>query len=159
MALSSESLKVFAVSKGQINMTTQQTFHASWNEVIGKVRQHWGEICSDDLQSIRGNVEELIALIQRKTGETREHIERVLEEMAASAASSLGRMAESAKDRAHQASERIHEASENAVDTVRRGYSEAESLVQSRPAQSVLVAFGLGLFAGAAIGWAIRRKL
>jgi uncharacterized protein YjbJ (UPF0337 family) len=136
-------------------MVNQQTLQGNWNEIKGKVRQRWGQLTNDELESAHGSVDELVGLIQRKTGEARERIESVLEEFSGGAAAGISRMAESAKERAYQASERLREASENVSESMRRGYSEAESMIQERPAQSVLVAFGIGLFAGVLVGLSI----
>lgn len=51
-----------------------------WNKTKGKLKQKWADLTDDDLQYVEGKEEELIGRIQRKTGETRETIERALEE-------------------------------------------------------------------------------
>ena len=47
-------------------MVNQQTLQGNWNEIKGKLRSKWGQLTNDDLQSVHGNVDQLIGLIQRK---------------------------------------------------------------------------------------------
>ena len=75
-------------------MIDQQILEGNWNEIKGKLRQKWGQLTDDDLPQIRGDLEELIAVIQRKTGEAREAIQRYLQEVSGNAASAVGTAAE-----------------------------------------------------------------
>jgi uncharacterized protein YjbJ (UPF0337 family) len=56
-------------------MISQQTMQANWNEIKGKLRSKWAALTDDDLAIFRGNVDQLVGTIQRKTGEARESIE------------------------------------------------------------------------------------
>lgn len=49
-----------------------------WNKTKGKLKQKWGQLTDDDLNYVEGKEDELIGRIQRKTGETRENVERAL---------------------------------------------------------------------------------
>lgn len=49
-----------------------------WNEVKGKLKQKYSGLTDDDLTYTEGKEEELIGKIQRKTGETREQVLKVL---------------------------------------------------------------------------------
>ncbi len=46
----------------------------NWNEMKGKVKQHWGNLTDDDLRFEEGREDELIGRIQKKTGSSREEI-------------------------------------------------------------------------------------
>jgi uncharacterized protein YjbJ (UPF0337 family) len=50
----------------------------NWNIAKGKIKQRWSNLTDDDLQYIEGKEDELIGRIQKKTGETREAVEREL---------------------------------------------------------------------------------
>src|SRR5262245_7846004 len=65
----------FTAIKGVHAMVNQQTLQGNWNEIKGKLRSKWGQLTNDDLQTAHGNVDQLIGLIQRKTGEARSSIE------------------------------------------------------------------------------------
>ena len=51
-----------------------------WNIIKGKVKQKWAKLTDDDLQFVAGKEEELLGRIQKRTGETRENVERALHE-------------------------------------------------------------------------------
>ncbi|HKB86409.1 MAG TPA: CsbD family protein [Ignavibacteriaceae bacterium] len=46
----------------------------NWNQMKGKVKQHWGNLTDDDLQYSEGKEDELIGRIQKRTGNSREEI-------------------------------------------------------------------------------------
>jgi uncharacterized protein YjbJ (UPF0337 family) len=133
-------------------MVNQQTLMGNWSEIVGKIRSRWGQLTDDDLTQARGNVDELMGTIQRKTGESREAVERFLDTLTAQGGSAVGSAAEQARQYAGQAGERIQEATRQVGDRLRSGYSQAEQLVQQRPAESMATAFGVGLITGLILG-------
>jgi uncharacterized protein YjbJ (UPF0337 family) len=52
-----------------------------WNIIKGKLKQKWASLTKDDLQYDEGQDDELIGRIQKRTGETREAIEKFIEEL------------------------------------------------------------------------------
>lgn len=46
----------------------------------GKLKQKWADLTDDDLQYAEGKEEELIGRIQKRTGETRETVEKALKD-------------------------------------------------------------------------------
>jgi uncharacterized protein YjbJ (UPF0337 family) len=52
----------------------------NWNIIKGRLRQKWARLTDDDLQFVEGKECELIGRIQKRTGESREQVEEVLEE-------------------------------------------------------------------------------
>jgi uncharacterized protein YjbJ (UPF0337 family) len=55
-------------------MINAQQLQGHWNEVRGKIRKKWGQLSNDDLAEFRGNVDELVGVIQRKTGVARAQV-------------------------------------------------------------------------------------
>ena len=53
-----------------------QTIKGDWNVLKGKLRQKWAKLTDDDLKYMQGQEEELFGRIQKRTGETREAVER-----------------------------------------------------------------------------------
>jgi uncharacterized protein YjbJ (UPF0337 family) len=49
-----------------------------WEELKGRVREKWGQLSDNDLETARGNLEQLIGLIEERTGATMQEIEREL---------------------------------------------------------------------------------
>jgi len=150
-------------------MVNQQTLQGNWNEIKGKLRNKWGQLTNDDLQSAHGNVDQLIGLIQRKTGEARNAVEHFLEEATSNGSSTLNQAAEAARDYAHQAMDTVQERSKQAADTFRRGYQQAsesvqhgyeqaEELIKERPAESLAVCFGIGMVVGVLLGLTLRSR-
>ena len=132
-------------------MINQQIFEGNWNEIKGKLLEKWGQLTDDDLPQIRGDAEQIIGIIKRKTGEAREVIEGYLQEVSGSAASAIGTASATVCDYAQHASESVQHTAKQAADQVRAGYNEAERFVRDRPGESLLVCFGVGLIAGVVI--------
>jgi uncharacterized protein YjbJ (UPF0337 family) len=55
-----------------------------WNITKGKLKQKWAQLTDDDLQYIDGKHDELFGRIQKRTGETREAIEKALKDFTSS---------------------------------------------------------------------------
>lgn len=51
-----------------------------WNITKGKLKQKWANLTDDDLQFVEGRQEELLGRIQKRTGETREAVEKAVKE-------------------------------------------------------------------------------
>lgn len=51
-----------------------------WNIAKGKLKQKWAKLTDDDLQYAEGKQEEMIGRIQKRTGETREAVEKAIQE-------------------------------------------------------------------------------
>lgn len=139
-------------------MVNQQTLQGNWNEIKGKLKKKWGALTNDDIQSFDGNVDRLIGLIQRKTGEARSQVEQFLDELTAEGSSAFSDVAENVREYAHQAVDKVQETTRQAADSVRQGYEEAETLVRQRPTEAVAVCFGIGVFLGLVFGLAVRRN-
>ena len=56
----------------------------NWNIIKGKLKQRWARLTDDDLQYVEGKESELIGRIQRRTGESRDAVEQVIEESCSS---------------------------------------------------------------------------
>ena len=150
-------------------MVNEQTLQGNWNEIKGKLRSKWGQLTNDDLQQAQGNVDQLIGLIQRKTGEARHSVEKFLEDVTAGGSSGFSQAAETAREYANQAAETVQQRSQQAAETFRRsygqaaesmrhGYEEAETMIRDRPAESAAVCFGVGMVVGVILGLALRGR-
>ena len=139
-------------------MINQQVLQGNWNEIKGKIKSKWGQLTNDDVKSFDGNVDQLLGLIQRKTGEGRESVERFLNEVTANGSSTVTHVAETVGEYAHQAGAKIQDGAMQAVDSVRHGYDEAEEMVRRRPAESATVCFGAGVLTGLVVALLIHRK-
>lgn len=55
-----------------------------WNMAKGKLKQKWASLTDDDLQYLEGKKDELLGRIQKRTGESREAVEKAIKEATAS---------------------------------------------------------------------------
>lgn len=67
-------------------MTTLE-IKGDWNIIQGKLKQKWAKLTDDDLQYAVGKQEELLGRIQKRTGETREAVEKAIKESSGSCCS------------------------------------------------------------------------
>jgi uncharacterized protein YjbJ (UPF0337 family) len=51
-----------------------------WNITKGKLKQKWAKLTDDDLQFAEGKLEEVYGRIQKRTGESREAVEKAVKE-------------------------------------------------------------------------------
>lgn len=135
-------------------MVNQEILVGKWNEVSGKIKEKWGNLADDDLSTFSGNVDQLVGKIQRKTGESRAAIEQFLGEVSENAAGAVGTM----RDRAQQGMETAASTMRQGIESVRHGISGAEHAIQERPAQSMALAFGLGVVAGVGLALLFRDR-
>lgn len=57
-----------------------ETLKGNWNITKGKLKQKYADLTDDDLQYVEGKEDELYGRIQKRTGQTREEIERFIRE-------------------------------------------------------------------------------
>lgn len=139
-------------------MVNQQTLQGNWNEIKGKLRSKWGQLTNDDVQSFNGNVDQLVGLIQRKTGEARSSIETYLEELTSNGSSGIAQATEAVRGYATQAAERMQDTTRHAQESLRHGYEEAEHMIRERPVESLAVCFGAGVLVGVVLGVMMRGR-
>lgn len=135
-------------------MVSQKVLEGNWTQVEGKIRKRWRQLTHDELEGVKGNTDQLVGLLQRKTGEAREAIEGFLDEVT----ESQEKLLDTAKDYANRAGETIQHAVEKVRDSAEAAYSETEHLVQARPAQSMAVVFGAGVLTGLIVGMCLRSR-
>jgi len=61
------------------HMNTLQ-LKGNWNIIKGKLKQKYAHLTDDDLQYIEGKEDELVGRIQKRTGNTKEQVEEMLDE-------------------------------------------------------------------------------
>lgn len=148
-------------------MVNEQVLEGKWNEIQGKLHDRWGQLSQDELQRFDGNAQQLVGMIQRKTGVAREKIESVLDELTNT--TSVEQAVESAKGYVHQVAENVSEYAADTGAAVRKGvqsvsdsarasYQQTERLVQRKPVESLAVCFGTGLITGLVVGLMLRSK-
>lgn len=148
-------------------MITREELQGKWTQLKGQIREKWGQISDDEIQQFKGNSEGLVGLIQEKTGTAKREVEDFLskavghsEGMAKQAMDTVSDYANRASSQAQRyagmAGEAVKEQYDKAAQQMESGYEEAREMVQSRPMESVGVAFGAGLIAGTIIALMLR---
>lgn len=139
-------------------MISRQELEGHWNEVKGRIQERWGQITEDELQQAHGDANQLVGVLQQRTGETRREIEDFLEAAAADSEGAAARAAETARDYAEHASAAMREGYEQVASSVKHGYAEAEGVVRRNPMESVAVAFGAGIITGVIVGLTLKSR-
>ena len=67
-------------SRRHWNPMTAIEIKGDWNITKGKLKQKWAQLTDDDLQYVAGKQDELLGRIQKRTGQTREVVERAVQE-------------------------------------------------------------------------------
>lgn len=63
--------------------TERMQGEGAWQRFKGNIREAWGDLTDDELDSARGNWDQLVGTIKQKTGESVEAIEDRLKHWAA----------------------------------------------------------------------------
>lgn len=57
---------------------SKMKWEGRWDQLKGKAQQTWGDLTDDDVDVAEGHYDEFIGRIKERTGESREEIERQL---------------------------------------------------------------------------------
>lgn len=52
----------------------------SWKQIKGKAREKWGDLTDDDLDRAAGKRDQLVGLVQKKYGDSKEAAEKQVDE-------------------------------------------------------------------------------
>ncbi|MXV38557.1 CsbD family protein [Flavobacteriaceae bacterium Ap0902] len=53
----------------------------NWNRIKGELKQKWADLTDDDLLYAEGKKDEVLGKIQKRTGETKENIEKFINDV------------------------------------------------------------------------------
>ncbi len=65
---------------------TKLEIKGDWNITKGNLKKKWAKLTDNDLQYAEGKQDELIGRIQKRTGESREAVEKAVKESCSSCA-------------------------------------------------------------------------
>ena len=57
-------------------MSNSDTLKGQWKQLKGRVREHWGRLTDDDVESLQGNWQNLVGKLQEKYGIARDEAEQ-----------------------------------------------------------------------------------
>ena len=136
-------------------MVDRQKIKGQWNEVKGRLKENWGQLTDDDLLRAEGSADQLVGVVQQKTGATKHEIEKFIDGVLGA-----GGLGEQAAETVQQYADAAQSAAADAAAYAREKYSRLASqsgdygqkvaeTVRNRPGESLAIAFGLGIAAGA----------
>ena len=136
-----------------------QTFLAeNWNEIKATLKSNWRQLSDRDLQRFNGSADQLVQMIQRRTGHARNAIENQLEEMITQGRSIQKQVGRYFSGAASQAGDAYGEGYELAAQKLAEGYKQASRYAKENPGAAVAILFGSGLLAGLGVVMLLRRK-
>ncbi len=139
-------------------MISQEILRGNWNQIVGAIKKEFGQITGDDLTRVRGNVDQLIGLIQEKTGRSREQVDAFLGSCCSSAGDTYNRFSETASQYANAAGESLQQNYDRVAESAQQGYKQAVRTVSKRPMESLAIAVGAGMLAGLVVGLTLTRR-
>jgi uncharacterized protein YjbJ (UPF0337 family) len=136
-------------------MVTREEIQGNWNSFIGGVQKKYSEITGDDLASVKGNIQQMAGVIQRKTGQAREEIENYLHSLSSDASGTIQHVSEMASNMAARANEGLRDGYNYVSDKSQEGYESARATVRQKPVETLAIVFGVGVVAGLIAGCSI----
>jgi len=129
-----------------------QGLQGQWNQLKGDVKKRWGQLSDDDLKWAGGNIDQLIGRIQQRTGESRDAIEKYLDQLTSQGASSVSSAVETVGNYASEVSHRLRDHYGQITDQAQEGYQSAREMVVRNPMPWIAAAFGIGVLTGILMG-------
>jgi ElaB/YqjD/DUF883 family membrane-anchored ribosome-binding protein len=128
---------------------TREDLTTHWQEIKNRLRQNWRELSESELSRFSGPSSQLIGAIQQKTGASWNEIESFLNKVIGDAWAAASQTANTAQRYGKEATQ-----------TASHGYDQVAALtadcsrkivdtVKRRPVESLAIAFGVGIAAGA----------
>ena len=150
-------------------MITKEQAQGNWKTIVGAVKEKFGQITGDELTGLEGNLDKLIGLIQRKSGQSREWVEAFLSDSAGATKSVVQQVGDKTAQYAHQAAEVVRDNYDQLSDAAHRGYEQLSDVasqgydttvkrVSNRPLESVAIALGCGVLTGLVVGLSLASK-
>lgn len=150
-------------------MITKEHAQGNWKSIVGAVKEKFSQITGDELTGVEGNLDKLIGLVQRKSGQSREWVESFLTDASGASKDMAQRVSDTATQYASQAAEMVRDNYEQLSDVAKRGYEQVSDAaargydstvktVSNRPIESVAIALGCGVLTGLIVGVSMASK-
>ena len=133
-------------------MLTREQLMGNWNGVIGSIKEKFGEFTKDELAKVEGNFEQLVGLIQRKTGKSQEQISSFISDCCESAGTTYSQVANRASNYADAAGGMLRDNYDRVATEAKKGMDYTAQNIGRRPLESLAIAVGAGILAGLVLG-------
>ena len=150
-------------------MITKEHAQGNWKTIVGAVKEKFSQITGDELTGVEGNLDKLIGLVQRKSGQSREWVEAFLTDASGASKDVMQKVSDTATQYASHAAEVVRDNYEHLSDATQRGYEQLSDVaargydstvktVSNRPLESVAIALGCGVLTGLVVGLSLASK-
>jgi ElaB/YqjD/DUF883 family membrane-anchored ribosome-binding protein len=139
-------------------MVSREELRSHWNIVKNRLLDHWRELSETELGQFNGTPSQLIGAIQQKTGASWNEVEAFLTSVMRDGRSASQRATGLAEQYGAEASQFAREGYDQLAAATAEYSKKITQTVQRRPMESLAVAFGIGLVAGAIVLMSNRRR-
>lgn len=139
-------------------MVTREELRSHWNVVKNRLLDHWRELSDTELGHFNGTPSQLIGAIQQKTGASWNEVESFLASVMRDGSSATQRATGLAEQYGAEAGQLAREGYDQLTAATAEYSKKIAKTVQRRPMESLAVAFGIGLVAGAFVLMNNRRR-
>ena len=139
-------------------MVTRDKLMGNWNSIVGSLKEKFGEFTKDDLMRVEGNFEQLVGLVQRKSGQIKEQIASFISACCESAGTTYSQVANRTSQYADAAGEVIHDNDDYVTREAKKGLVYTAQSVRRRPIESLAVAVGSAILAGIVLGLSMSNR-
>ena len=139
-------------------MVSSNELMGNWNRIVESLKAKFGNFTRDELARVEGNFEELVKLVQRKSGRSKEQIASFVSDCCESAGTTYGQVANRASHYADAAGEVIRDNYDRVASEAKKGLDYTAQSVGRRPLESLALAVGSGIIAGVLIGLSMSSR-
>lgn len=139
-------------------MVSSNELMGNWNRIVESLRAKFGNFTRDELARVEGNFEELVNLVQRKSGQSKEQIASFVSDCCESAGTTYGQVANRASHYVDAAGEVIRDNYDRVSSEAKKGLNYTVQSVGRRPLESLALAVGSGIIAGVLLGLSMSNR-
>ena len=139
-------------------MATTAELKGNWDKLKGQIRERWSTVSESDFTRVQGNPDQLIGMIEQKTGTARREIEQFLDGAQKSCESTVQNAAETVREYANKATEVVKDQYGRVNKQLETGLEDAQAVIRTSPGTSVGVALGAGFVVGCLFSLLLRPE-
>lgn len=133
-------------------MVSREQLMGNWNGVVRSIKEKFGDFNKEELARVEGNFDQLVSLVQKKSGQTKEQVSEWISEACETAGTTYNQVANRTAQYVDAAGEVIRENYDRVATEARKGVDYTSHSVSRRPLESMAIAIGAGLIAGVVLG-------
>ncbi len=139
-------------------MISRDELLGNWSGIVRSLKDKFGHFTKDELARVEGNFDQLIGLVQRKSGRSKDQIASFISDCCESAGTSYGQVANRASHYVDAAGEIVRDNYERLASEAKKGLDYTAQSVGRRPLESIAWAVGSGIVAGVLIGLSMSNR-